>query len=181
MLWKATQQFSRFRDIIELISGVVFLATPHFTKSDEESAKALSTVLRTDLSLTSKQPFTKLNLSSLVNTSLHFEELRMQIPVLSGFETVETKLRSSFWVSRKAIVSNMHVCRTMPLLNNALARPSAAGRDFCSIRGGYSYRFGARKDIPSARLRLPSAIARIPTQSGNGGMGENRKGAQSAK
>lgn len=104
MLWRATQQFTRFRDIIELVSGIVLLATPHFKNSGDESAKQLSLVLRSDLMANPKKAFSRLDLSGLAYTSWQFEELKLKIPVLSCYETVPTKLRSPFWLTKKAVV-----------------------------------------------------------------------------
>ena len=95
MLWKASQQFNRFRDTIEIISGVIFLATPHITASDAISAQALSLVLRSDLLSNTKKPFTKAELSSIAVTSLHIEELKLTIPILSCYETHPTMLKAS--------------------------------------------------------------------------------------
>ena len=106
MLWRATQQFTRFRDIIELVSGIIFLATPHFKNSSDDSGKLLSLVLRSDLTANPKKAFSKADLSNLAYTSWQFEELKLQIPVLSCFETEATKLRSQFWFSKKAVVGS---------------------------------------------------------------------------
>jgi hypothetical protein len=106
MLWKATQQFNRFRDMIELISGIVFLATPHITDSSEAASKALGLVLRSDLSPNPKLAFSKKDLSYLAYSSLCFEELKVQIPVLSCYETRETKLKAPLWLSRRAVESS---------------------------------------------------------------------------
>ncbi|KAK0727161.1 P-loop containing nucleoside triphosphate hydrolase protein [Lasiosphaeria miniovina] len=85
MLWRATQQFNRFRDIIELVSGIVFLATPHFKDSSDDSGKLLSLVLRSDLMANPKKAFSKSDLSALAYTSWQFEELKLKIPILSYF------------------------------------------------------------------------------------------------
>jgi len=105
MLWRATQQFNRFRDLIEIISGIVFLGTPHFTQCNDTSSKALSLILRADLMSNSKKAFSRTDLSSLAFTALRFEELKLRIPILSCHETIETKLRAPLWFTRKALVS----------------------------------------------------------------------------
>jgi hypothetical protein len=107
MLWKATQQFNRFRDMIELISGIVFLATPHITDSSDTASKALGLVLRSDLMPNPKLAFNKKDLSYLAYSSLRFEELKVQIPVLSCYETRETKLKAPLWLTRRAVVSSL--------------------------------------------------------------------------
>jgi hypothetical protein len=105
MFWKATQQLTRFRDLIEVISGIIFLGTPHITVSDEASSKAFSLILRTDLTSNNKRAISRKDLSGLAYTALLFEELKLEIPILSCFEIRETKLRVPFWFNRKAVVS----------------------------------------------------------------------------
>ena len=104
MLWIASQQFNRFRNTIETISGVVFLATPHMTNRNASSTQALSQILRSDLRSNTKKLFTNADLSTIEYISLRFEELKLQIPILSCHETQPTKLKS-FWTSRRVIVS----------------------------------------------------------------------------
>ncbi|KAK1749795.1 hypothetical protein QBC47DRAFT_395340 [Echria macrotheca] len=122
MLWRAKQQFTRFRDIIELVSGIVFLATPHFKNSSDESGKLLSLVLRTDLMTNPKKAFSKSDLSALAYNSWQFEELKLNIPIMSCYETVATKLRSQFWFSRKAV-----------LVPDSLAKTSAQEESLAAI------------------------------------------------
>ena len=104
MLWRASQQFNRFRDMIEMISGVIFLATPHLIDRNASSSNALSQILRSDLMSNVKKMFTNADFSSIEYTSLRFEELKLQIPILSCHETQPTKLKG-FWTSRRVVVS----------------------------------------------------------------------------
>lgn len=87
-----------------MISGVIFLATPHMTDRNASSTQALSQILRSDLISNAKKLFTNADLSSIEYTSLRFEELKLQIPILSCHETQPTKLKS-FWTARRVIVS----------------------------------------------------------------------------
>jgi hypothetical protein len=107
MLWRATQQFNRFRIFLEVISGIIFLGTPHLTDSNEASSKALSLILRSDLMSNPKRAFSREDLSAIAHTTLKFLELKLEIPILSCFETRGTKLRAPLWFSRKEVVSQI--------------------------------------------------------------------------
>ena len=105
MLWRASREH-RFRSLLrDVISGLVFLATPHIVESDDGASRLMSTILRSDLKPKSKRMFSKSDLSGLAYCGLQFEELKLDIPILSCYETVETKFQASLWHSRKGVVS----------------------------------------------------------------------------
>jgi hypothetical protein len=105
MLWRASKEH-RFRSLLrDIISGIVFLATPHIVESDETASRALATILRSDLKPKSKRMFSKSDLSGLAFCGLQFEELKLGIPILSCYETFETRFQSPLWHSRKGVVS----------------------------------------------------------------------------
>jgi hypothetical protein len=105
MLWRASREH-RFRSLLrDIVSGIVFLATPHIVESDEAASQALSTILRSDLKPKSKRMFSKSDLSGLAFCGLQFEELKLDTPILSCYETLETRFQSPLWHSRKGVVS----------------------------------------------------------------------------
>jgi hypothetical protein len=105
-LWKVRQQAHRFHDFIIAISGIVFLATPHIVRSDSEAVKAITQILKADLKSVTQRTISRRAVSYIAFTGMRFDELKLEVPVLSGFETRETKLRSTIFFTRKTIVSS---------------------------------------------------------------------------
>jgi hypothetical protein len=98
------QQLYRFRDLSDSLLGIVFLGTPHITAANERASQAFSRILRSDPRSPSKRTVSQKDLSSLAVVGLQFEELNLQIPILSAYETLETKLSAPLWFSKKAVV-----------------------------------------------------------------------------
>ena len=103
-LCRLRDQVFRFRKLLDVISGVVFVGTPHLNQSDEDAWQRLATVFRVHLKNVTKKTIPKEDLSRLSLSAQRFEGLGLNIPILSGFETQETKLRGGRLVSRKAAI-----------------------------------------------------------------------------
>ncbi|MCJ1405467.1 hypothetical protein MMC11_008695, partial [Xylographa trunciseda] len=97
-------QVFRSQKLLNVISGVVFVGTPHLKQSDENAWQRLATVLRVHLKNVTKKTIPKEDLSRLSLSAQRFEGLGLNIPILSGFETQETKLRGGLLTSRKAAI-----------------------------------------------------------------------------
>ncbi|KAE8442542.1 hypothetical protein EG329_003257 [Mollisiaceae sp. DMI_Dod_QoI] len=111
MLWRASREH-RFRSLLhDIISGIFFLATPHIVESDAAASRALATILRSDLKPNSKRMFSKSDLSGLAFYDLQFEELKLGIPILSYYETLETRFQSPLWNSRKGVLVDSQLAR----------------------------------------------------------------------
>ena len=95
---------SKFQGLMATISGIVFLGTPHITKKNEEGMQQLLLTMRSDLMSGSRRPLEQEDLSSIVDTCLRFAEMRPRIPILSCYETQQTKLRAPFWRPRRGVV-----------------------------------------------------------------------------
>lgn len=97
-------QFNKFHSLMATISGIVFLGTPHFTKKNEEGMQQLLLTMRSDLMSGNKRPLEQEDLSSIVEICLRFAEMRLTIPILSCYETQQTKLKAPFWRPRRVVV-----------------------------------------------------------------------------
>jgi hypothetical protein len=104
-LWKLRQQAYRFHDFIVAISGIIFLATPHILRADTEAVKTITQILKADLKSVTSRTVSRRGVSYLAFAGMRFDELMLQIPILSGFETRETKLRSTIFFAKKGVVS----------------------------------------------------------------------------
>jgi len=88
------------------LAGLVFLGTPHTTKTWRDNWGSLSLILR-DFFRLSGHTLTEAEHESatVVNTSEKFEESASDIPILSVYETKETKIGDSLFRSKKILVS----------------------------------------------------------------------------
>lgn len=95
-LWEARQRFTQFDELLEYISGIIFLATPHLTKHTISGSARLADILRSPSILA--EPVYSLNTFwRFENVGQRFEEVNMRIPILSCFEGKPTNLNTSFW------------------------------------------------------------------------------------
>ncbi|KAF7506838.1 hypothetical protein GJ744_011184 [Endocarpon pusillum] len=80
-LWKAREQLYRYRDLLEQISGIVYLVTPHLGRDEEDTASKLGTILRQYSKSAGQKAVTKEFLKPYQLCSLRFEELSLNIPI----------------------------------------------------------------------------------------------------
>ncbi|MCJ1384991.1 hypothetical protein MMC17_008109 [Xylographa soralifera] len=112
MLWAIRQQPHRFHDFLETISGIIFVATPHITKSDQASLESFSRILKADLKSVTKKTINKRDMSYLAFPGMRFEEVGMQIAILSIFETQETRLRGPVFRTKSYVLVPRESVRT---------------------------------------------------------------------
>jgi len=168
MLWRASREH-RFRSLLrDIISGIIFLATPHIVESDEAASQALSTILRSDLKPKSKRMFSKSDLSGLAFCGLQFEELKLDTPVLSCYETLETRFQSPLWHSRKGVVGLLWNSRLRTkltsikqLVDSQLARISISSEKLIRIDTDLSGIFNQLNGV--IHLQIKEFLQRILT------------------
>jgi hypothetical protein len=92
--------------LINLLSGVVFLGTPHPTYKNEKRWPYLGLILR------SKSKFPKVVLAQaeleaaiVANVSQKFEEIGLEIPIISVYEQRKTKIGEGLFRSTTELVS----------------------------------------------------------------------------
>ncbi|KAL9619090.1 MAG: hypothetical protein Q9160_006266 [Pyrenula sp. 1 TL-2023] len=74
------------------ISGVVFLATPHSIDEDERGRTKFATILRRAYKEVKDSVFSQSDLTRLSLTSQRFEELPLDLPLLSVYESQPTRV-----------------------------------------------------------------------------------------
>jgi len=91
-LWYARQQ-DHCRILDKFTSGLIFLGTPHSGQRDERRWRALLLSLSSNATRKSKWPLPNLeDLDLLARISFQFEEIDSHFPILSAYESMETKL-----------------------------------------------------------------------------------------
>lgn len=105
----ARERYYNFRSIIDAISGVVFLGTPHSLGDEKLESNILDLLLRSQQRILPKHAFVKTDNAALIDLSRQFEVVNLQIPVISVYEGRETKIHDSLFArfrkSRQSIVS----------------------------------------------------------------------------
>lgn len=101
----------RWADLLTATSGVTFLGTPHIANTESECWNHLAVLFRPVLKTVTKKTITPQNLSDLYISASQFAtkfaEPCSRAALLSGFETVETRLLNKKpWKTSSAIVSN---------------------------------------------------------------------------
>ncbi|CZT11153.1 uncharacterized protein RCO7_05578 [Rhynchosporium graminicola] len=132
-LWKARQQPHRLHGFIVSISGIVFLATPHIVTANTQAIHCISQILKADLKTVSSRTVSRKGVSHLAFAGMRFDELGLQIPILSCFETHETRLRSTIFFTKREILVPHSLART----NANLERLVELDSDLNSIFGGH--------------------------------------------
>ena len=72
--------------------------------SDDDTWQRLATLFRVHLNNVTKKTIPKEDLSRLSLSAQRYEGLGLDIPILSGCETQETRLRGGLWAARKAAI-----------------------------------------------------------------------------
>lgn len=105
-LWKAREQLYRYRDLLDQISGIIFLTTPHLGKDESDTSLKLGTILRQYSKSAGQRAVAKEFLTPYQICSYRFAELGLRFPVLSTYDTEDSRSRSSRLSGRKsALVS----------------------------------------------------------------------------
>ena len=90
---------------VDWIIALIFLGTPHFTRVDKTSKNKFEQILKADLKAVTGRTITKHGLSAIVSANMAFDEWKTQIPVLTAYETRETRLRGPVFTRNKSVVS----------------------------------------------------------------------------
>lgn len=114
-LYLASYDFPATRNAL---AGIIFLGTPHLTSPNDErweNWRLLLRIYRKDLPKTILSPQ---DIEMLAEVCLRFGGLNLHIPVLSVYETVETKVSMGrFRTITKTVSFQSFLCSlTMPLL-----------------------------------------------------------------
>lgn len=107
----ARERYLEFRDIIDVISGIAFLGTPHIMGYSNLVDNQLDIMLRSQHTILPKSAFSKTDNDALAEISRQFEIVDLQVPITSICETKATKIHDSrfarFRKSRYLVVCRM--------------------------------------------------------------------------
>lgn len=109
----ARQHHYNYREVIDVISGIVFLGTPHISVGRSDDDDVLSDILRSRPKSQFKSEAVTRDQEDLQVLCQQFELAKLQVRVLSAYEGCETKLTRrpliGFWKKRSGIVSSLLV------------------------------------------------------------------------
>ena len=96
----------RHLDVIEVISGIVFLGTPHLPLNAAPSPNIMDLILRLHQRTSPRKHALTVNDNAfLARCCQDFELLGIQVPVVSAYETVESRVHQGIFKTQRVIVS----------------------------------------------------------------------------
>lgn len=91
-----------------MLGGLVFLATPHVSLAQKHSLSTVIRLLKYTLNLPKIElSRAELEIRKVSDVCTEFDELNLGLPIISAYETTESRLRKSLWRPLKEIVSMM--------------------------------------------------------------------------
>jgi hypothetical protein len=99
-------QYPGFRSIFDATCGIVFLGTPHMTSQGDEKWENCRLILKSNRKDVPKQCLSADDISKLASVCQQFEDVNLQVPVLSVYEATETKVRENLLQSLRGNLRN---------------------------------------------------------------------------
>jgi len=97
------------RRFLDLIVAIIFLGTPHFVSVGKVEEKQFCQILKADLKSVTRRTINKRGLTAIAAANMAFDEWKSLIPILSGYETRETKLHGPLFFRGKDVVRSVNV------------------------------------------------------------------------
>ena len=105
----ARKRYFEFRTLIDVISGVAFLGTPHSIINGETESNLLDLMLRSEQVVLPKHLFGKEDNVAMAELSRDFEIVDLQVPIISVYEERAARIQESIFArfrkSRQVVVS----------------------------------------------------------------------------
>ena len=108
----ANEQLYRYEHLICLVSGIIFLGTPHLMAKQEDTWDRVMKILKVTNKTTPRIAGERLLEESamLIDIFIRFEGLHLRAPILSAFETQPTTIHERrFAKNLRAVVSRIEV------------------------------------------------------------------------
>lgn len=102
----ANEQLYRHESLVNSVSGIIFLSTPHLASNQKETVERMSMILQ----LTDKRygraaaRASNDNGALLSNLSKRFEGIYFRTPILSVYEVKETRISETLFKSKSIVV-----------------------------------------------------------------------------
>jgi hypothetical protein len=103
----ANQQLYRFRYLFACIAGIILMGTPHSSHDGNEGLNSAMLILRAYVKFASRSAKSHLadEQEVLKELALRFGDINLRVPILSVYETKDTKFREKAFRTRRMIVS----------------------------------------------------------------------------
>jgi hypothetical protein len=149
----ANRQLYRFHDVFACISGIILMGTPHSSQDGNEALDSAMLILRAYVKLASRSAKSHLadDPEILKELALRFGDVRLRVPILSVYETKDTKFRENAFRTRKIIVS----LDGLFLQDSTSHHRHLAGLEVC-VYNQYSFGRDGRTGKRSWRLVSPT-------------------------
>ena len=108
----ANEQLYKYEHLISLVSGIIFLGTPHLMAKQEDTWDRAMKILKVTNKITSRIAGERVfeERAMLIDIFIRFEGLHLRAPILSAFETKPTTIHERrFAKNLRAVVSGIDV------------------------------------------------------------------------
>jgi len=103
----ANEQLYRYEHLVNATSGIIFMSTPHFGPDQPDPHDKVMSILKATSKVQIKptEILMSTEVAVLTDLSLRFDAVRILTPILSMFETQETRLKEGRFKHKKVLVS----------------------------------------------------------------------------
>lgn len=111
----ANQQLHRYEYLVNQVAGIIFISTPHFVSEQQRPLETLLLMLKASTRISLKLSPQKTEEVSFIilNLSARFEEIHLRAPILSIYETKETRVQDGIFRHKSAIVGYLRMVSIM--------------------------------------------------------------------
>ncbi|KAN0095890.1 tetratricopeptide repeat domain containing protein [Hyaloscypha variabilis] len=121
----ANEQLYRYEHLVNATSGIIFMSTPHFGPDQPDPHDKVMSILKATSKVQIKP--TEISMSTevavLTDLSLRFDAVRILTPILSMFETQETRLKEGRFKHKKVLLVDQPACTLNAPNEKFLAMP----------------------------------------------------------
>ncbi|KAF4992470.1 hypothetical protein FGRMN_7141 [Fusarium graminum] len=162
-LTKVLEQPLRYRSVIDLVSGFIFLGSPHFTQDIFEAKTVFELLLKLRHGGMTRSLSTTDELLDVVKVCKYFETLGFQTPIVSAYESMESQTHQRIWhkfgrKNRGQIIIPKSL-GTLKGVNETTVDSRANHFDICSVPLGSELYRACEKLVEEVMENAPQRIA----------------------